>query len=106
MATFGFHKLIWVSFPFILARYGSLLVHSTMPLTNKLDAEEKEARLQAKEEARVKRIYACLDDPTFLEKMRRRFKDDPRAEAFFQPQKRQDPQHATPLANQQGAVQD
>ncbi|KAF7099792.1 hypothetical protein CFC21_101383 [Triticum aestivum] len=71
-----------------------------------LDAEEKEARLQAKEEARVKRIYACLDDPTFLEKMRRRFKDDPRAEAFFQPQKRQDPQHATPLANQQGAVQD
>uniref|UniRef100_A0A453QX10 Uncharacterized protein n=1 Tax=Aegilops tauschii subsp. strangulata TaxID=200361 RepID=A0A453QX10_AEGTS len=52
-----------------------------------LDAEEKEAMLQAKEEARVKRIYACLDDPTFLEKMRRRFKDDPRAEAFFSPKK-------------------
>uniref|UniRef100_A0A8R7QX89 DUF3615 domain-containing protein n=1 Tax=Triticum urartu TaxID=4572 RepID=A0A8R7QX89_TRIUA len=49
-----------------------------------LDAEEEEARLQAKEEARVKRIYACLDDPSFLEQMRRRFKDDPRAETFFQ----------------------
>ncbi|XP_044436399.1 uncharacterized protein [Triticum aestivum] len=47
------------------------------------DAEE-EARLQAKEEARVKRIYGCFDDPSFLEQMRRRFKDHPRAETVFQ----------------------
>ncbi|KAE8778421.1 LRR receptor-like serine/threonine-protein kinase GSO1 [Hordeum vulgare] len=65
-----------------------------------LQAKE-EAMLQAKEEARLKRIYKCLDDPKFLEKMRRRFKDDPRAEAFFQPQKRPDPQHGTPLADAQ-----
>lgn len=65
-----------------------------------LDPEE-EAELQAKEEARLKRIYKCLDDPKFLEKMRRRFKDDPRAEAFFQPQKRRDPRHGTPLADLQ-----
>ncbi|KAF7094081.1 hypothetical protein CFC21_096431 [Triticum aestivum] len=65
-----------------------------------LDAEEEEAKLQAKEEAR------CLDDPSFLEQMRRRFKDDPRAETFFQPKRRQGPQHATPLPNQQDAMEE
>ncbi|XBI07848.1 hypothetical protein VPH35_135686 [Triticum aestivum] len=72
-----------------------------------LDAEEEEARLQAKEEARVKHIYAVIyNDPSFLEQMRRRFKDDPRAETFFQPKRRQGSQHATPLPNQQDAMED
>ncbi|KAM3208101.1 hypothetical protein ACQJBY_063041 [Aegilops geniculata] len=77
---------------------GDTTVQDSGPDEN-LDPEEEEAKLQAKEEARLKRIYKCLDDPKFLEKMRRRFKDDPRAEAFFQPQKRRDAHHGTqPLA--------
>ncbi|XBI36002.1 hypothetical protein VPH35_121594 [Triticum aestivum] len=54
-----------------------------------LDAEE-EARLQAKEEARVKRIYAMIRVPKL----------------FSSQKKSHDPQHATPLANQQGGVED
>lgn len=51
---------------------------------NNLDHEEEEAMLQAKEEERVKDLYKCYSDPKFLEKMRGRFKNHPRAEKYFQ----------------------